>query len=145
MSPDKIQWLTLDLPGPASLEMIAALLSDARGWPFARPPRTIALDVAVTAEDNRRGEPHATWACPVALAVRRALREALGEAAARFEVNVHPHGVEARATGWPGEAARLTWVAPLAKWLAARIDAFDFDGKPLTGARCAITLDPLDH
>lgn len=82
----------------------------------------------------------------MALAVRRALREALGEAAARFEVLVVPHGVEVRAADWPGaDVAWLIWVAPVPKWLSARIDAFEFNAEPLAGVLCTLTLDPLNR
>jgi hypothetical protein len=144
MVPKKTQWLTLDasiagLP-ETRLTLTALLLaSDGRLRLFGPPPPALALSLAVTKADQRDGERFASDACPVARALRRALRGALGGAADRFEVDVFRNeaqiGLPDGRNVWPPP---LSWRAPFPQWLTARINAFDRRGEPLTGARCAL-------
>lgn len=99
------------------------------------------MAIAVTRDDYCDGVRRARAFCPVAWALRRALRDALGEAAVPFEVEVLPDKAEVSLAGCPGDdRARLAWRAPLPKWLTDRIISFDRRAEPLIGTRCALTL-----
>lgn len=110
----------------------------------ARLPKSLTLSIAITDKDDADGHECLPSECSTALSINRALRQVLGEEAARLGACVYPGRGEAEIVEDLWDNCRRAYRAKLPPELIDRIRAFDERCAPLAGLRCTLTFEPVD-